>query len=570
MDTLIKQKSCPSVQPIYINGVLSDVVVQTSDRTWHMTGRRGPSGEVDQIPFESKDDNVLPVFLGSGLGVGIEQLLSMRRGPVAVVDREETILALTQCKKRFAGDPRVCWVNDDDPMAVLKALTKWQGENRGHKFLPIVHPLYSRLHPEYYRSLQDALKASQSIDFWGQASYRKFSSSSPRILLISSCYFLMGELVAACEHLGISYQYLELGEKERGSTEFVESLLKAVYSFKPDFVLTFNHLGVDREGIILSLLERLQLPLASWFVDNPHLVLSLYEKLATPFTVIFTWDSDTLGSLRSQGYPHVFFLPLATNPKRFHPFQETVAKDHPWLAEISFVGNSMRYKVGARMRAFTYPAELLRAYKRIAQSFSQSSARSVRDFLPEFSPELNAVFVDMTPLERQIGYETLVTWESTRQYRSRCVEQILCFEPLVVGDKGWKITFPKSPYSWRWHRELNYYDELPHFYPLSKINFNCTSMQMKGAVNQRVFDVPACGGFVLTDHREQMEELFEPNKEIIFYRSIEEIKELVCHFLDRPSERARVSREARKRILAQHTYEHRLKTILQTMARIFS
>ncbi len=88
---------------------------------------------------------------------------------------------------------------------------------------------------------------------------------------------------------------------------------------------------------------------------------------------------------------------------------------------------------------------------------------------------------------------------------------------------------------------LNYYDELPKFYGHSKINFNCTSKQMKGAVNQRIFDVPATGAFVLTDWREQMDD----------------------------RERRNMAQKARKRVLACHTWSQRLKQLLECMKKIY-
>ncbi len=98
---------------------------------------------------------------------------------------------------------------------------------------------------------------------------------------------------------------------------------------------------------------------------------------------------------------------------------------------------------------------------------------------------------------------------------------------------------------------------------MSKVGFNCTSRQMKGAVNQRVFDVPACGGFVLTDYREQMEALFEPGTEIIAYNDISEISPLLEKWLADDVGRAKVTAAARKRIMAEHTYEHRLSALLE-------
>jgi len=92
---------------------------------------------------------------------------------------------------------------------------------------------------------------------------------------------------------------------------------------------------------------------------------------------------------------------------------------------------------------------------------------------------------------------------------------------------------------------------------------------MKGAVNQRVFDVPASGGFVLTDAREQLARLFEPERETAVYASVGEIKDRVRHYLDHPAERRRITAAARQRILAHHTYAHRLETVCATMGRMF-
>lgn len=122
---------------------------------------------------------------------------------------------------------------------------------------------------------------------------------------------------------------------------------------------------------------------------------------------------------------------------------------------------------------------------------------------------------------------------------------------------------------WRYLNSLDYYADLPAFYPMSEISFNCTSRQMKGAVNQRIFDVPACGGFVLTDYREQMEDLFEPDSEIIAYKDIRDIPELLKRWLGDENGRRRVSEAARDRILASHTYEHRLQNLIEKMRATF-
>ena len=90
---------------------------------------------------------------------------------------------------------------------------------------------------------------------------------------------------------------------------------------------------------------------------------------------------------------------------------------------------------------------------------------------------------------------------------------------------------------------------------------------MKAAVNQRVFDVPAAGGFLLTDFREQLAECFEPGREMVCYQEPGELPELAEFYLKRPELRARLARRARRRVLAEHTYRHRVAAMVETLRR---
>jgi spore maturation protein CgeB len=222
----------------------------------------------------------------------------------------------------------------------------------------------------------------------------------------------------------------------------------------------------------------------------------------------------------------------------------------------------MVYKVATRMQKMRFPAALLRGYHGLAAAFGESDERLVRSFLPRSNADMFASYQALPDNEARLAYEAMITWEATRQYRTRCVRQILPFTPLIVGDRGWRQNFKHESLPWRLHAELSYYAELPAFYHWSDINFNCTSKQMKGAVNQRLFDVPAAGAFVLTDWRDQTESLFEPGKELICYHEPEEATDLVRYFLAHPEERRRIVQAARARVLAEHTWTHRVQSIL--------
>jgi spore maturation protein CgeB len=66
-----------------------------------------------------------------------------------------------------------------------------------------------------------------------------------------------------------------------------------------------------------------------------------------------------------------------------------------------------------------------------------------------------------------------------------------------------------------------------------------------------------------------MEDLFEPGSEIIFSTPPADLPSLVERYLNAPGDRQRVSAAARKRVLAEHTYDHRMRSLMETMRRTF-
>ncbi|MDE7064734.1 MAG: DUF3880 domain-containing protein, partial [Desulfovibrionaceae bacterium] len=340
------------IEPVTENGVVVDIRVRSGGRALCILGSGGAARELAILEALPDLTDRLPVLLGTGMGHALKALLHDTSGPVAVVDKERELLRRTDIARGLPPKDaaRVFWITDDAAGQVLRQLTAWQNRHGGLPLFPIPHPFYMRLDRPFYHGLREQLTASARFDFWSRAVRPRFVDAAPRLLLITSQYFLMGELVEACKRLGIEHRLLALDNREVASAEFVERLLKAVVTFHPDCILTLNHLGVDREGVLMELLERLQLPLASWFVDNPHLILHLYDKLISPWTTLFTWDADNIGSLREMGFEHVFHLPLGTDPRRFHPRMAGRAPAS-WKTPLSFVGNSMIYKVGARLKA---------------------------------------------------------------------------------------------------------------------------------------------------------------------------------------------------------------------------
>ena len=114
---------------------------------------------------------------------------------------------------------------------------------------------------------------------------------------------------------------------------------------------------------------------------------------------------------------------------------------------------------------------------------------------------------------------------------------------------------------------VDYATTVPAVYCSAKINLNISSFQLVTAVNQRVFDVPACGAFLLTDERQDAARLFTPDQDIVLYRDFDELRKKAEYYLSHDDERLTMAERGRTRVLREHTYAHRAGTIIDVLKR---
>jgi spore maturation protein CgeB len=84
-------------------------------------------------------------------------------------------------------------------------------------------------------------------------------------------------------------------------------------------------------------------------------------------------------------------------------------------------------------------------------------------------------------------------------------------------------------------------------------------------VNPRTFEIAACGGFQICDRRRDLPAAFEEGTEIEAFSSVAELKGKLDRWLADEQGRRLIGEAARQRVLAEHTYEHRLKTVMKTL-----
>ncbi len=78
------------------------------------------------------------------------------------------------------------------------------------------------------------------------------------------------------------------------------------------------------------------------------------------------------------------------------------------------------------------------------------------------------------------------------------------------------------------------------------------------AANVRMFEVTGAGSLLVTDHKKNITSLFEPGKEILTYRNVEECIEKLQWALHHPAEARAIARAGRDKTLRDHSVEKRV------------
>jgi spore maturation protein CgeB len=110
-------------------------------------------------------------------------------------------------------------------------------------------------------------------------------------------------------------------------------------------------------------------------------------------------------------------------------------------------------------------------------------------------------------------------------------------------------------------------EALVRLYNTSKIVLNITNWDPARypALNQRVFDVPATGAFLLTDYSPALQEHFRLGEEIVTYRDVDELRDKARYYLAHDAERTAIARRGYERALTLPTIRDRMAQVIRVV-----
>jgi spore maturation protein CgeB len=359
-------------------------------------------------------------------------------------------------------------------------------------------------------------------------------------------------------------------EAERLAEEDTAAILAR---FRPALVARINTM----QGLA-DLCERARVPLLVWEID-PVLDGLQSPRRPVPGTWIFTYREQQVRAYRSQGYAHVEHLPLAAPPHR-RPLSAEELADPRFLPEdgegfvapVSFVGSSMLRQVEgyvsrakeslcaflvSRGQAPTQAGALLQQAMEIQRKeldrwvipgILDASLPGFRDFVRQTQHGIDpAMWLgELVAAERRLSH----------------VRALAPFGVHVWGDPGWGRIVGGGV---RYRGYAGHRHQLGRIYCSARINVDIGRLYQQDIVTMRVFDVLACGGFLLAEHSPHLSKLFEIGKELVVWRNQAELVAKVGYYLRNPEEAARIAQAGRSRVLADHQIGQRVQVMLNKM-----
>jgi len=317
-------------------------------------------------------------------------------------------------------------------------------------------------------------------------------------------------------------------------SEFILDTFK-VENKKNRFDLFFSYLTDSHiYHEVIDKIKRLGTPTANFSCNNTH-QFYLTENISPHFDYNLHSEKDADEKFRKIGANPLWF-PMAANPKYYHPINTNKTYD------VSFVGGNYAKRSyytwhllehGINVHCFGPNWLVNKPYPRL------------RNYVKEYrrySDLLNAFF--SFSADKRNKYSSRVSLYDFNKYLRVKYKPNLHYP---VADETMIKIYSQS------HISLGF---------LEVFDNHDSSLITKQHLHLREFEAPMCGSLYFTNYCQELEDFYEPDKEVIIYRNEYELLDKVKFYLTHPEE-ANIVREAGyKRAINCHTYQVRLKKLL--------
>jgi spore maturation protein CgeB len=177
------------------------------------------------------------------------------------------------------------------------------------------------------------------------------------------------------------------------------------------------------------------------------------------------------------------------------------------------------------------------------------------------------VSMDLSPEERA-EFGSQISFVGAGYNNRRYVFSKYAMDDFKIWGTEWPDVLPFSQMVQRKGARISV-NEYIKIFNASEINLNLHSSHEKNGidptgdfVNPRTFELASCKAFQLVDKRSLLSEHFAAD-EIATFETESELKDRIQFFLESPEERTSYIEKSYRRVIEEHTYEHRVRTMLE-------
>ena len=363
----------------------------------------------------------------------------------------------------------------------------------------------------------------------------------------------------------------EITDKDITDQERIRIMSSAIEEHEPVFVY-----GVNYYPAISEVCRIYNVIYISQTVDSP--VFTLFDKsIQNQTNRILLFDRaqyDLFSGFNKDGIIH---LPLASAVNRFDKVISSINDDDrmKFTGDIAFVGSTYREKdpylnlTGLSDYTKGYVEALIEAslkiygYYPVKDALEDRVISEIKKAAGNDFPHIEEAVTDMDAYavsHRYIGSHLAVV------ERERTLKLLSEYFSVHLYTRSDTSVFQGADDSGLFiHPGVNTLTEMPKVFNLSKINLNMTMRPIETGLPLRCFDILGCGGFLMTNYQEELNDMFVIGQDLEAYSSLDELIDKCSYYLSHKDERAAIARNGYEKVRAAHTHFHRLRDMLSSL-----
>lgn len=375
------------------------------------------------------------------------------------------------------------------------------------------------------------------------------------------------DYIEAFKALGVNVVEVFINEIKASSLgEKAEKLGEQVRKATPMFVFSINYFPY-----VSIVCQSLGIKYVSISVTCP--MVEIYNNtIRNSYNRVFLFDRQQYLSICDENPAGIFYLPLGAAVSRIDAVLEDA--DPVYKYDVSFVGSLYNEKDPLWNPKDAHPLAKEKSdyFEGIIRQQIDMSA-SGQDYLEEQITTEDVAWIkevaqDFYPSDMCVrNIDGFVAVNNYLSPHMAYLERIKLLN-MLAGQGGYGVhLFTKSDTSRlrgvETHGGVETLREMPQVFFQSRINLNLSTRSIKTGIPQRVWDVLASRGFLLTNYQAEIPEYFKVGEHLAAYESADELKELVSYYLEHEDEREAIAEAGYELVKAEGTVLNRVMGIIK-------